>query len=105
MALLRPDKVYLTGSFCKKKAFYIPRTVQKQRTGREMGKNPPKKMFFFSATPANWLSLAVLVAARPYSCCATSTAKLSQLDGGAGNSPFLEGFRFFTDYLYMKRIF
>ena len=61
MALLRPEKVYLIGSFCKKRHSIYMSPAQKQLTGRKMDKNPPKKGVFL-APLASWLSLSVSVA-------------------------------------------
>ena len=53
MLLRRPDKVYWTGSFCKKRHFIYIKTVQKQR--KKWAKKPPKKVFFQPLQSAGWV--------------------------------------------------
>ena len=52
MALLRPDKVYWSGSFCKKKAFYVYKDSPEAKNRTKNGQKPPKKVFFWPLRPA-----------------------------------------------------
>ena len=78
------------------------RSVKKQRTGQKTGKNPPKKGVFSSPSD----QLAEFGQGQ-------NLSKLSQLIGGAGKTTFFGGFLpvfcpvlcFFTDGMYMTRIF
>ena len=91
--------------FLQKWHFIYKLSVKKQRTGQKTGKNPPKKVVF-PAPPISWLSLSE-IGPGPIS------DKLSQLIGGAGKNTFFGGFLpvfcpvscFFTDSMYMTRIF
>ena len=108
--------------FLQKWHFIYKLSVKKQRTGQKTGKNPPKKVFFrkrtrsFSGFPEKD---PVLFRKRTQSGSQSGkgpgpfSEKLSQLIGGAGKTTFFGGFLpvfcpvlcFFTDSLYMKRIF
>ena len=135
MALLWPDKVFWIGSFCKKKHVIYRKMAQKQRSGGKIGKNLPKKVFFpapptswmsLAETVLAQFELWLKLSWHSFSLAATVAAQfqaetlpthLSQTHPAGRRSwkkkPFLEGFCplfvlffcFFTDYLYMKRIF
>ncbi len=97
MTLLRPEKVYLTGSFCKIGILCTWALFRRKEQGEKWAKTLQKRC------------LAQFV----HRCCATSTDKLSQLAGGSEKNTFFVGFLpifrpvncFWAENLYMKRIF